>query len=251
MEATGQVGDNPLFLLDYLIRILRVIVLLSLWRIILDGKGVVSGMTIEAVLTYTFMAEVFRQQLECRGSGMEHAIWEGSIATRFLRPMGIFGQFAAEMFGRWFFVFVFFSIPLLCLSPLFGVTIIPSNMTTLGLFMLSLILAINVGMAIEFIFSALFAMMMFNVYILYQIRDAVTVLLSGAVLPLALYPWGLGVVFGWLPFASMASGPLRIYTETGDPFQLLAIQAGWAVILWPLSYGLWRVNRERLTSHGG
>jgi ABC-2 type transport system permease protein len=112
-------------------------------------------------------------------------------------------------------------------------------------------LAVAVGLAIEFIFSAMVAMTMSNVYILYQIRDAVTVLLSGAILPLALYPWGLGAIFGWLPFASMASAPLRIYTETGDPFLLLVIQAGWIIILWPLSYGLWRVNRERLTSHGG
>ena len=38
-------------------------------------------------------------------------------------------------------------------------------------------------------------------------------LMSGALLPLAYYPWGLGEVFAWLPFAAMAWAPLAIYTS--------------------------------------
>ena len=83
------------------------------------------------------------------------------------------------------------------------------------------------------------------------IRNAVGTLLSGSLLPLALYPWGLGELFSWLPFASTASAPLRIYTGTGDPRRLLLVQAGWAIVLWPLALWLWRANRERLASHGG
>ena len=33
---------------------------------------------------------------------------------------------------------------------------------------------------------------------------ATATLLSGSLLPLAFYPWGIGDVFGWLPFAAMA-----------------------------------------------
>ncbi|MBI1930548.1 hypothetical protein HYR99_40670, partial [Candidatus Poribacteria bacterium] len=58
-------------------------------------------------------------------------------------------------------------------------------------------------------------------------------------------------VFAWLPFASMASAPLHIYTGTGDAFRLIAVQAGWSVILWPVASWLWRFQRERLVSHGG
>ena len=250
MEATGHIGDSPLFLLDYVLRILRVIILMSLWQMILANKGSVDGLTLETVLVYTFLAEVFRQQMECRGSGMEPAIWDGSIANRFLRPAGVFSQFVAQMFGRWFFEFLFFSIPLLLLSPLFGVSILPSSPVALGLFVMSLALAIAVGLAIELIFGAM-VVLTSTVYILYQIRDAVTTLLSGALLPLAFYPWGLGEVFGWLPFASMASAPLRIYTETGDPGHLILLQVIWAAVLWPIAHVLWRINREKLVSHGG
>ncbi len=84
-----------------------------------------------------------------------------------------------------------------------------------------------------------------------QIRDAVSVLLSGAIIPLALMPWGIGDVLVYLPFASLASAPLRIYTGTGDPFFLIGLQAFWVVILWPVAHLLWNANRERLVSHGG
>jgi ABC-type uncharacterized transport system permease subunit len=64
-------------------------------------------------------------------------------------------------------------------------------------------------------------------------------------------PWGLGTVFEYLPFAAMASAPLRIYTATGYPARLLAIQTGWALILWPIAIWMWRANREKLASYGG
>lgn len=78
-----------------------------------------------------------------------------------------------------------------------------------------------------------------------------SILLSGSLLPLALLPWGIGAVFGWLPFASMASAPLRIYTATGNPLSLLALQAFWSVTLWIAARFAWARNRERLVSHGG
>ena len=70
-------------------------------------------------------------------------------------------------------------------------------------------------------------------------------------IPLALYPWGLGDLFAYLPFAAMAWAPLALYTGTGNPLQLLGIQVFWAVVLWLLADWVWRANRERLVSYGG
>jgi len=75
--------------------------------------------------------------------------------------------------------------------------------------------------------------------------------LSGALVPLALLPWNLGAILQWLPFASLASAPLRIYTGTGDPRFLLALQAAWSVVLWVLARRLWQHYREQLVSYGG
>ena len=250
MAGSSYIGDSPLFLIDYLLRLLRVAVLLSLWRIILAGKGTAAGMTLDAVLTYTVIAEVFGAQFLPR-TGLDWALWQGTIATRLLQPIGMFGQFAAEMFGRWAFDLCVFSIPLLLVAPLLGVNPLPASLGAAGLFVLSLALAISVGLALEFIFGALMVALELNLWAVNQIRAAISTLLSGALLPLALLPEGVGAVFAWLPFASMASAPLSIYTGTGDSATLMIAQVLWSLVLWPLAHWLWQLSRERMVSYGG
>jgi ABC-2 type transport system permease protein len=250
MSAGGIVGDNPLFALGYILRLVRVAVLLALWRIILQGRGPIDGLTIGSVLTYTLIAEVFSEPLTCQ-TELAWALHQGSVGPRFLWPMGIVGQFGSEAFGKWSFGLVIFSVPLLLASPLLGVNPAPASLAAFGLFLLSLALAVTVGLAIEFSFGALAVNVGQNVYVVDRVRGGLTALLSGAALPLALYPWGLGNVFGLLPFASVASAPLRIYTGTGDAATLLAVQAFWAITLWPLTGWLWRVNRQKLVIPGG
>jgi ABC-type uncharacterized transport system permease subunit len=155
------------------------------------------------------------------------------------------------MVGGWGLNLCLFSVPLFLISPLLGVNAFPPEPAAAGWFGISLVFTIAVGLAMDIIFAALVVFFEHSVYAITQIRNAVSTLLSGALLPLALFPWGIGEVFSWLPFASMASALLRIYTGTGDVFKLIGIQAGWCLILWPLALWLWRTNRERMVSHGG
>src|SRR5688500_12585442 len=110
--SAGTVGEGPLFLVDYALRLFRVVVLLSLWRAILGGSTQPTSMSLEAVLTYTLISEAFAEQLAVRTT-ISQAFWEGTIVMRFLRPMGLIRQFAAEMGGLWLVHFVLFSVPLL------------------------------------------------------------------------------------------------------------------------------------------
>lgn len=250
MEAAGLTGDSYLFLIDYLLRFLRVVLLLSLWRMILSGKGTVSGMTLGSVLTYTLIAEVFAEAFTPR-TDLEWTLRDGSIATRYLRPMGLFGQFSCQMLGRFSLSFVLFSLPLLLVSPWLGVNPLPASASSAALFPVSLVLAVAVGLAIEFLFCGIMVVLDLDVYTINRVRGAVGMLLSGALLPLPLLPWGIGRVFTWLPFAAAASAPLRIYTVTGSPALLMALQAGWALALWPAAYWLWARSREKIVCQGG
>jgi ABC-2 type transport system permease protein len=250
MAASSYIGDSPLFLMDYLLRLLRVVVLLAIWRTILTGKGAVSGMTLGAVLTYTLIAEVFAGQLSPR-TELDTALWNGSIVGRMTQPLSLFGQFTAELVGRWLFEFGVFSLPLLLCAPLLGVDPRPASLGAAGLFVLSLALAISVGLAVEFVFGGLLVILALPLWAVSQMRSAITSLLSGALIPLALLPPAVGAAFQWLPFAAMAAAPLQIYTGTGDPIGLLALQIGWSLVLWPLAHWLWRAGRERMVAYGG
>jgi ABC-2 type transport system permease protein len=207
-------------------------------------------MTLTEVLTYTLIAEAFAKVLACR-SELPYSLSDGSVAVRLLQPVGMVGSFAAAMIGRWGFGFLFFSLPLLAAAPLLGVSPLPASAAAGALFLASLLLAVTVGLAIDFFFGALMVLMEQDYWSIHYVRAGVTGLLSGAVIPLALLPWGLGEIFSWLPFAALASAPLRIFTGTGAPLPLLAGQALWALLLWPLTGLLWRANRERLVCYGG
>lgn len=250
MAATSAVGESRLFLLDYLVRLVRVVVLLAIWRTILPTHGAVSGMTLGAVLTYTLIAEVFHDQFAC-STEVTSDLWQGSVATRLMMPMTMVEHYAADMVGRWAVGLCLFSLPLLLVAPLLGVQALPASPGAAACFALSLPLAISVGLALEFLFAGLTIALEQAVWVIARIRRAITLVLSGSLLPLALLPWGIGGVFAWLPFASLASAPLQLYTGTGNATLLLLVQAGWSVVLWPLTLWLWRANREKMVGYGG
>jgi ABC-2 type transport system permease protein len=248
--SAGVIADSPLFVLEYALRLLRVLVLLSLWRMILADRPASGGMPLEAVLTYTLISEVFAQQLALRTT-LRDAFWEGTLVIRFLRPMGLVRQLSAEMLGRWAVHFALFSLPLLTLAPLLGVDPRPANTSAGALFAVSLVLAVLVGLALDVFFGALTVALEQPVWLVDYMRTAIETLLSGSLLPLAYYPWGLGDAFSWLPFAATAWAPLAIFTGTGATPSLLLSQAVWAVVLWRLADRLWRANREKLVGYGG
>jgi ABC-type uncharacterized transport system permease subunit len=250
MEAASVIGEDSLFVIQFVFRFLRVVVLLAVWRSLLAAKGETGGLTLGALLTYTLIAEAFAEQLSPR-TEVEWAMHDGGIAMRFLRPLGLVGQFTAQMAGRWFFGLALFTAPLLVIAPLLGANPLPADPLAGLLFVPSLALSVSVGVALEFIFAALLVFLEGSAYLVGRLRSAIGLVLSGAVVPLALMPWGLADVFQWLPFASMASAPLRIYTGTGDAARLIALQLGWSLIMWPLAQWLWRINRERLVAYGG
>lgn len=250
MAFAGHFSDGPLVLLDYLLRALRVVILLALWRLVLSGRGDVSGMSLAAILTYTLIAEAFSPQLDVT-TGIENTMWEGTLAMRFLQPIGIVANFTSELLGNWAIGFLTFSLPLLLVAPLLGVDPRPTSLVAGALFALSLGIAITLGIAVDFIFCGVAANFSQNIWMIKHIRAGLATILSGALLPLQLLPWGLGDVFTWLPFASMASAPLRLYTGNGDPAFLIPVQLFWSAALWPLATWIWTANREKLAFHGG
>jgi len=250
MAATAIVGDSPLFALDYLLRFMRVALLLAIWRTLFAGKPAVAGLPLSAVLTYTLISEVFSEPLSSI-TGLPDAFWNGTIIARFLRPLNLFGQFAAEAGGQWLFNFALFSIPLLLCAPAFGVNPLPASPAAGALFLVSLALAISVGLAIDYIAGSIAVGFEFSPWILERTRRALGGLLSGAIIPFTLMPWDIGRVLAWSPFAALASAPLQIYIGKGDPIRLLALQAFWAIALWPVAARLWASMREKIVSYGG
>lgn len=249
LSATSSVAESPLFLLEFVMRGLRVSVLLALWRVVLQGQSD-SPIGLDAVLTYTWLSETFATQLSARTSVAE-AFWQGTLSQHFLRPMSLVGQFVSETLGQWWVGLLCFSLPLALATRWLGVDPRPASVSAALAFMLSLTLAVSVGFAIDFIFAALSVALEQPIWQMNWLRQALMTVLSGSLVPLALYPFGLANVLEYSPFAALSWAPLAIYTGTGPVLKLLGLQVFWSFALWPLAGLLWSANREKVVGYGG
>src|SRR6186713_2973433 len=80
LAAGNPLSDGPLFLIDYVIRIMRVVLLVSIWRTVLPAGEQVSGMTLGAVMAYTLVAAAFAPLLDVR-TQLVWTIWNGSVVS--------------------------------------------------------------------------------------------------------------------------------------------------------------------------
>ncbi len=232
------------------LRFVRVLILLAIWPTLIPPGEVVSGYRLGAVLTYSLVAEVFSPQLDVR-TRVAGALWNGAIAMRFTWPMPLATQYAAEMIGEWALPVLLVSAPLLLLAPVLGIDPLPASAAHLALFLVSLVLAIAIGIAIDMAYTVLTVRIDLGPWVLNAVRAVVQTICSGAWVPLALLPFHLGALFDWLPFASAASAPLRIYTGTGDPLRLLALQVAWVIVLTVAVRAAWNASREKVALYGG
>jgi len=219
LSATSAIAESPLFILEFLMRALRVSVLLSLWRVVFQSSPA-APLGLNTVLTYSLLSEAFSAQLTARTTVAE-AFWQGTLTQHCLRPMPLASQFIAETLGFWSVGLICFSLPLLLCAPWLGVDPWPASLLAGLGFVSSLLLAVSVGFAIDFVFAALTVALEQPIWPMDWVRRALTVVLSGNLVPLALYPAGLGGVLEYSPFAALASAPLTIYTGSATMWRLL------------------------------
>jgi ABC-type uncharacterized transport system permease subunit len=115
----------------------------------------------------------------------------------------------------------------------------------------SLILSISLGLAVDFLFSCFIIRMKNANWLAYTLRNAVTLLLSGAVVPFDLLPWGMADFFKLLPFGSLAAAPLSLFVGRAASSDLIPLQIFWNVTLWPLATLVFAKSREKMVSYGG
>ena len=115
----------------------------------------------------------------------------------------------------------------------------------------SLLLCISQGFAVDYLFACLLIRMNNLEWTVHSIRNALTALLTGGLIPFAALPWGLGAMLELSPLGTLAGAPLALMSGLGDPVRLVGAQLFWNATLWPLALWAFRASRERMVSYGG
>ena len=231
---------------NYLLRLIRLVAMIYIWRE-LFARGVdTGGMTLEAVLTYTYMGVVLEPLLDVRTPASSW-LHEGVILSNFMRPMGVFTQLTLHTVGLWVQPLMLFGLPAVLIAPLIGIRVMPASPWAA----VALVLTVSEGFAVDYLFACLLIRMRNLSWTVHSIRAALTALLTGAVIPFALLPGGLGDVLTYTPLGTLAGGALAVYTGIGDTAMIIAMQIVWNIVLWPLACVCFRRSQERMVSYGG
>ncbi|NLO85724.1 MAG: hypothetical protein GX096_09905 [Clostridiales bacterium] len=230
---------------DVFIKICTLIALVTLWRVVML-ENVDTGMTMEQMLCYTYLNALLADMMVVK-SPASGWLSEGVLLKLFGRPQSVLGQLIAITVGGWVPMLLLFSLPMALASPLLGIRLIPASLW----FFPSLLLCISLGFAVDMLFACLSIKLRNMSWMISQIRTAIIALFSGTIIPIRLLPLGLDQAMKYQPFAYLGGASLSIFTGTSQPYEVIALQVFWNLILWSIALYVMRKSQEGMVSYGG
>lgn len=232
--------------------VLRVYLLRSLWTALYAQNAAPAGIPLHAMITYTTVALLMSLVLEIDGTRMiRERVREGTIAVDLMKPINLPLFFFSDGFGQTVF-HAMLILPSLAFALLLVRVDVPS-LPTLAAFLVAFGLGYGVNFFLNFLMNSVAFWTLETFSIQLMVRWA-SDLLSGQILPLALFPGALGKIVNGLPFASIYSTPLQIYIGqiSGEAIlRGMLVQCGWLAVFAGISAYVWRVAQYRVVVQGG
>lgn len=230
----------------------QLVALLAVWRVLLaDGPiGGFDWSQMRAYLVVAFASGTLVSNLV--DFRMSHRIRSGLVALDLVKPVDYQrARFAEAIGGVWIEVVVIAVVTAVTVAIGGALDAPPGPM--LGLFAASMLLLVPLKFAFVYL-STLACFWTENFVGVLWARQAVTGLLSGALVPLVYFPGWLATAAQWSPFAGLTSTPALIFIgqASGSHAVLLVVaQFGWVLAFWFGARALFRRALRRLTVHGG
>ncbi len=246
MSYLEKTNGGVIYLLpDVMIKIFTLIPLIFLWRVVMSS-GAEVGMSMAQMLTYTYVSALLSDMMVVK-TAASGWLSEGVLMKLYGRPLSVLGQLIAQTVGGWLPLLILFSFPMVLLAPALGVNLKPAS----PWFLLSLLLCISLGFAIDFLFACLSIKLRNMSWLINRIRTAVISLFSGTIIPISLLPFGIDKLMKYQPFACLGGSPLSIYVGSANPGSVLILQLIWNLILWPIALLIFKKSQEGIVSYGG
>jgi ABC-2 type transport system permease protein len=252
--STKRVMAYPLgFWIRLVVLFIMMAVTVYFWRGVYFGQATLGGLNLRQTLNYMMLAQIVFPLLQASLIGRFGSLLrEGQLAIELLRPADFQLQnFAEQQIGTW--------IALVQQLPLFGVAWLlfglelPADPKVWIAFTVSLFL----GQAILLFFDWIFACLAFyttDVTGFDIVRYAVTDILSGRLVPLAMMPGWLQAVAYSFPFAQAISVPVSLLSgiiPLTDLPRIWLIQVIWLIGLAGVSRLVFRIAIRKVTVQGG
>lgn len=231
---------------QYVLKAVALGAMLLIWRSLFSQGADTGGMTLNQFYVYTILSTLLEPLLNVRtpASSWLHA---GTLLSLYQRPAPVYGQLIAHTVGGWPLPIAIMAVPTLAVVFGMSVDMRPAS----GWFFLSLLLSVAQGFSVDMLFACLMIRLKTMEWSVHMLREALTALFTGAVIPFTALPWGVGKYLALTPLGTLAGAPLSIYTGMAGPAALIPAQLFWTALCWPLATALFKKSQERMASYGG
>ena len=233
---------------------IQLIVLWYVWNSVFASSAatIIGGFTLSSMITYVVISSALRSylyfELEFR---IEDHVKTGFITNLITKPWNYFGyNFFLEM-GYLAFNVITRALPMIFVGFVFLGISLPSN--PVG-FLISIILGCLITYALSFLTGLWSFWTSGSIWGFRFARQVISDVLSGALIPLSLFPIWLSNIASFLPFQAVYYLPISIYVGNITGFGVLtslAVQIFWVAILFSLCFLGWKRAERRIVSHGG
>ena len=226
----------------------------SLWSALFEGRVTIAGRTAPELLTYVVVAWIITTFHGTRIDELVASrVRSGEVAIDLLRPWSLQRHLYLRELGRAGVALVLTTLPLAVWALAFLDLRLPARPLTWLAFGASLLLAHAVSFGLGWLVGVA-AFWLRNSTGLSHLKATLVGTLSGALIPLDLYPDAVRRVVDLLPFQGMSHTPAAIFIETVPTDQILphlALQLAWALGLAALGAWLFHRGTSALVLQGG
>lgn len=224
-----------------------------LWKYIYLGRESIATYSWDNMKMYLFVSFISNAFLSWYAeSGLSKKILDGTIEMDLVKPFSF--QFArlSESLGSTIIESLTVIILAIPIKFIFDIPM-PTQISTWLMLVLSLVISILCKFGIIYIFS------MFCFYTTSYVgvswaRQAITNLLSGAIIPLTFLPPAIHSILNTMPFKYIVDIPANIFLETYrimDSIILMGVGLMWVIVLFVLGKLLYSFFIRKVTINGG
>ena len=233
---------------------LNVTVYYFIWRALFTATPNLAGFTFPEMITYVAVGWIIRSlYFNNIDQDMAEEILEGKISMALIKPVSVQAMFISQALGETVFRLALLSAPVALVVLLVFRVQPPAGAAYALLFLASLAGSVLLVAALNFIVGTC-AIRLKSILGLLRAKFFVQELLSGLLVPIALFPETARKALVYLPFQHIGYTPMLIYlgkVSYRQAAETLLVQAAWVAALLAFGDWFWRVMARRITIHGG
>lgn len=233
--------------------LILIFVNIAIWQAIYGEDGSYDGVQLQMVLTYIILGFLMQGIFSMDEYFISSKINNGLISSDLLKPISFRLMVFSYNFGLAVFKIIMNLIPAVIVSIIFFKLLPPFSLEMGICFFVSLALGYLVLYCLNFIVW-LSAFWFYGTFSLVTIKDAIVVILSGALIPLWFMPQWLYDFIKLTPFDSIYYIPISIYLgqiPSNEIIYSIIKQIFWIFLLIGLGHVIWKFATKKLVVQGG